>query len=68
MTNSLCKCGTISIEGLMKLTLLLLLRTRSPTDAGRKPILQHNLYTNRQRQTGIRNSQVCEIVTSLLPL
>ena len=47
---------------------VLLLRTRSPTDAGRKPILQHNLHTNRQRQTGIRNSQVREIVTSLLPL
>ena len=26
------------------------------------------LHTNRQRHTGIRNSQVCEIVTSFLPL
>ena len=49
---------------------VLLLRTPSPTDSGRKPILQQNYIQlgrpKGQRQTGIRNSQVCEIVTSFL--
>ena len=51
-TNSLCKCGTISIEGLIKwvdkIDIILLLRTPSLTDAGQKPILQQN-YTQIDR-------------------
>ena len=54
-TNSLCKCGTISIEGLIEYTLsvyeidtILLLRTRLLTDSGQKPILQQN-YTQVDR-------------------
>ena len=45
---------------------VLLVGTRSPTDST-KANLAAKLHTNRQRQTGIRNSQVCKIVT-FLPL
>ena len=65
MANSLCKCGTISIEGLkMSVDEIDTIANRLGTKAN----FAAKLHTNKQRYTGIGNSLVCEIVTSVLPL
>ena len=50
----------------MKLTPFFFNVNRIANRLGTKANFAAKLHTNRQRQTGIRNSQVCEIVTSIL--